>query len=253
MILKEVPDGMISKNEAVYKRCKRRADALSKLTDSNGVSLFPKMTATEYIDYFKALLDIENLKLFNRFYKEDFALYVYFFIINRGYELPLSFEALGTSYPLNTDVAKAMIEEGEKLIVDLIARDKVSREEYNKFVLDIADAYDGYTDVKWGYLFFYNDEVDDNKTDTLRIKNDFFYPTIYHRDIEIVSAIITNRKELPIIRVASSSSPRPLAIEKRGAPPIPNRFAKAMIKVIMGRVSPRPVMDKVASFGIIPI
>lgn len=88
--------------------------------------------------------------------------------------------------------AKQMIEKGEKIIADMTAKDKVTRDEYNKFLLDITDAYDGYTDVKWEYLFFYNDEVDDNNIDTIRLKNDFFYPTIYHQDIEIVSAIITN-------------------------------------------------------------
>lgn len=48
-------------------------------------------------------------------------------------------------------------------------------------------------------------------------------------------------KELPRIFRARPGSPAPLAIEKSGAPPIPNRLAKAVMIVMTGRVRPIPV------------
>ena len=54
-------------------------------------------------------------------------------------------------------------------------------------------------------------------------------------------------KEFPIMASASSLFPRPLSMEHNGAPPIPNRFAKAITMDMMGRHSPRPVKDMVAS------
>ena len=60
-------------------------------------------------------------------------------------------------------------------------------------------------------------------------------------------------KELPIISSASSISPRPRAIEQSGAPPIPNRLAKAIIIEISGKHSPSPPIANVATSGILPI
>ena len=48
-------------------------------------------------------------------------------------------------------------------------------------------------------------------------------------------------KELPKMRLARASSPAPRAMEKRGTPPVPNRAAKPMIRVTMGKVRPTPV------------
>ena len=48
-------------------------------------------------------------------------------------------------------------------------------------------------------------------------------------------------KELPKMRPARAWSPAPRAMEKRGTPPVPNRAAKAMMRVTMGKVSPTPV------------
>jgi hypothetical protein len=140
-ILKEVPDGMISKNEKVYKRCKRRVDNLKDAKDENGNYFFPDITtATKYINYFKELVERENLKFFNFFYKEDFAAYIYFFIINRGYELPLSFEELVDNYSLNADANKNItaVQElffndyykGLKEIKDLIETEYIDYYEY---------------------------------------------------------------------------------------------------------------------------
>lgn len=47
-------------------------------------------------------------------------------------------------------------------------------------------------------------------------------------------------KEFPIIAPALSGSSAPRAIENNGAPPMPNRFANAVMMVMMGSVSPDP-------------
>ena len=57
----------------------------------------------------------------------------------------------------------------------------------------------------------------------------------------------TNKlKEFPKIYFASSSFPFPLSIEKRGAPPIPTRLAKAIANVQIGNATPSPVKASVA-------
>ena len=62
--------------------------------------------------------------------------------------------------------------------------------------------------------------------------------TITPRTTEEVSSSVM---ELPMIREASSVSPRPRAMENSGAPPWPNRPAKADRMVITGRATPTPV------------
>lgn len=57
--------------------------------------------------------------------------------------------------------------------------------------------------------------------------------------------IISMEKEFAIIFSAFFSSPEPLAIEKSGAPPMPNKLANAVIIVMIGRVSPIPVKASV--------
>ena len=51
----------------------------------------------------------------------------------------------------------------------------------------------------------------------------------------------SREKEFPMIHFARSVSRAPLAIENKGAPPIPKRLAKAVMIVMTGRVSPIPV------------
>ena len=65
------------------------------------------------------------------------------------------------------------------------------------------------------------------------------------------ATIIT--KALPIMDSASDVLPRPRSMEHNGAPPMPNRFANAMTMDMMGRHNPRPVSDKVACSGIMPM
>ena len=89
-------------------------------------------------------------------------------------------------------IAKQMIEKGEKIISNIAVKEKVSRQEYNEFLRNVADAYDGYKEMQWEYMFFYNNEFENTNIDTLRLQGNMFYPTIYHQGIEIVSAKVTN-------------------------------------------------------------
>ena len=56
----------------------------------------------------------------------------------------------------------------------------------------------------------------------------------------------------PMIRFAFSASPFPLSMEKSGEPPIPNKFAKAVMMVRMGKVMPTPVRASAPTPGICP-
>jgi hypothetical protein len=101
--------------------------------------------------------------------------------------------------PIKTEVidfdiktARQMIEKGDKIIADIAIKDAVSRREFNQFLNDIAEAYDGYKEAGWEYMLFYNNEIKDNQIETLRLNKDMFYPTIYHKDVEVVSAKIIN-------------------------------------------------------------
>lgn len=101
--------------------------------------------------------------------------------------------------PIRTEVvefdmqkAEKMIGKGDKIISDIAVKDKVLRLEYNQFLSNIEDAYDGYKEGKWEYICFYNEEFEDSKLDILSLQNHVFYPTMYHQNIELVSAKITN-------------------------------------------------------------
>ena len=52
---------------------------------------------------------------------------------------------------------------------------------------------------------------------------------------------------------ASSSSPRPRAIEQSGAPPVPQRFVKAVTIVMIGKHKPTPVSAMTPSSPIRPM
>lgn len=92
------------------------------------------------------------------------------------------------------DINKAtqMIKKGEKIIADISIKDTVSRQEYKQFLNDMSDAYDGYEEVKWENMFFYNEEIENEQIGTLHLKKNMFYPTIYHKDVDVVSAKIKN-------------------------------------------------------------
>jgi hypothetical protein len=88
--------------------------------------------------------------------------------------------------------AEQMVEKGDKIIADISVKDTVSRQEYDQFLSNIADAYDGYEKESWKYMFFYDSEFEDEKLETLHLNKEMFYPTLYHKDVEVVSAKITN-------------------------------------------------------------
>lgn len=91
--------------------------------------------------------------------------------------------------------ATQMINKGEKIIAHIAIKDTVSRQEFRQFLRDMDDAYDGYDgydEEQWEYMFFYNNEIEDEQIAMLHLNQDMFYPTIYHEDVEIVSAQIKN-------------------------------------------------------------
>ena len=65
--------------------------------------------------------------------------------------------------------------------------------------------------------------------------------------------MINKENAFPIISSARSLSPLPLAIEHSGDPPIPNKFAKAIIIEIKGKHNPRPLIANEATSGNLPI
>ena len=54
------------------------------------------------------------------------------------------------------------------------------------------------------------------------------------------------------MRSAVSLSPRPMAMEARGAPPMPTRLAKAEINMITGKATPTPASANAPVSGILP-
>lgn len=56
-----------------------------------------------------------------------------------------------------------------------------------------------------------------------------------------------------MILSASSKCPRPRAIEHSGEPPMPNRLAKAIMMLMIGRHRPSPVRESVAFSGSRPM
>ena len=51
----------------------------------------------------------------------------------------------------------------------------------------------------------------------------------------------SSMKALPMVRSASSLSPRPRAMAHSGEPPVPHRLASPMMTDTMGMVTPMPV------------
>lgn len=101
--------------------------------------------------------------------------------------------------PIKTDVvnfdisvATQMVKKGEKIIADITIKNTVSRQEYKQFLNDMDDAYDGYEEAQWENMFFYNKEFEDEQISRLHLNKDIFYPTVYHKDVEVVSAQIVN-------------------------------------------------------------
>jgi hypothetical protein len=92
------------------------------------------------------------------------------------------------------DIATAteMIQKGEKIIADIAIKDTVSRREFNQFLNDLDDSYGGSDEIGWEYMFFYNSEFEDEQIATIHLNKTMFYPTIYHKDVEVVSALIEN-------------------------------------------------------------
>jgi hypothetical protein len=107
---------------------------------------------------------------------------------NRGKIEPLRTETI------DFDINKAtqIVQRGEKTIVDISSKDTATREEFNQFLIELDKVFNGYEEAQWEYMFFNNGEFENEDITTLHLNKDTFYPTIYHKDIEIVSAQIEN-------------------------------------------------------------
>ena len=90
------------------------------------------------------------------------------------------------------DVAIKMVSEGEKRISMITTNDIVSREEFDIFLGEMNRIYDGPLSPNWDLMFFNNIEFEDKSNTTLHLNQNIFYPTIFHEDIELVSAFIEN-------------------------------------------------------------
>lgn len=94
-------------------------------------------------------------------------------------------------FDLNT--ATELIAAKEKVFADITKKETVTRQEFEQFSTDIENEYSGYEHGTFQYMFFYNDEIEDQTTERLHLNKDMFYPTIYHEGIEVVAATVTDR------------------------------------------------------------
>lgn len=98
--------------------------------------------------------------------------------------------AKAEQYDFNLDEAVKMIEPGEKLCAGITRKQSVSRQEFEQFLTELEQAYPDYTDGQWEYMFFLNEDFEDETKDTIRLNTGMFYPTICHQGIEVVSAVV---------------------------------------------------------------
>lgn len=103
-------------------------------------------------------------------------------------------ESIGTEVvSFDIDIAREMIEARDQIIADITVKDAVSREVFDQFLHDIYAAYGGFLETEeWAYMFFYNEEVENEQIKTLRLNQELFYPTVLHEDVDVVSARIEN-------------------------------------------------------------
>jgi hypothetical protein len=102
--------------------------------------------------------------------------------------------------PVKTEVqdfdleeAQRMLESSaaEKLIADISVKESVSRQEFDAFISVLQNEYgDNY--YPWAAMFFDNREFEDESVNVLYLNDNMFYPTLYHEDIELTSAKITD-------------------------------------------------------------
>ncbi|MDF2656060.1 MAG: hypothetical protein K0R19_2534 [Bacillota bacterium] len=87
--------------------------------------------------------------------------------------------------------AEHMLEKGEKIIADISIKGTVSRQDYNQFLSVIDEIY-GEGDEPWNYMFFNNEEFENEQVETLHLNKEMFFPTIYHKGIIVTSAQVEN-------------------------------------------------------------
>lgn len=94
---------------------------------------------------------------------------------------------------LDLSEAEELVEEGERIIVELCEKDAISRDEYGAFNSKLDSIYNNYFNGEFGQLFFYNTEYEDPQISILHVKKDVFYPTSLHKGISVVSANIVSQ------------------------------------------------------------
>ncbi len=71
--------------------------------------------------------------------------------------------------------------------------------------------------------------------------------------VSTIDTMMIAEKEFPMIFSASSLFPLPSIIEALGAAPMLTSAAKAVIKIMMGKVTPTPVRASAPTLGIRPM
>ena len=100
---------------------------------------------------------------------------IFYSCTNTGKKIePLKTESID----FDLDKARQMIERGDGILANISLNESVSREEFEQFITDLEEAYDGYNNIQWEYMFFNNVEIDNKDTTTLRLSKDMFYPSL---------------------------------------------------------------------------
>ena len=96
-------------------------------------------------------------------------------------------------YNFDLNYAEKMIAPSEKLVADLIAKPFVTRQDFNRFLSEIDQIY-GEIDSRqsWVGAFVDNREFEDESVSEFHFNDRLFYPTIYHENVEIISATVTD-------------------------------------------------------------
>ena len=95
-------------------------------------------------------------------------------------------------YPLED--ALDLIAPGNQLLAEITRTDTVTREEAEAFLAGLDEVYppDSMTSGPWAWMFFNNLQWDDPTLQTLDLNQELFYPTVYHEDIAVTNAAVTD-------------------------------------------------------------
>ena len=83
------------------------------------------------------------------------------------------------------ETAIEMVKEKEQLILDLSLRESISKEEHDRFLQLFTDEFGSRGDIM--SIFLMND-MDNANPQTYKINKNTFYPTLFHKGIEVTEA-----------------------------------------------------------------